>query len=265
MTRPLAIVLKGDGINCDSETAWALELAGFEAHTEHVSSFIENQAKLKQAKLLALPGGFSFGDEIASGKVLALKLRERVVDALYEFIDASGLVIGICNGFQVLTQLGILPRSHAGAERIATLTKNDHGHFKDRWVHLDTSEASESGSGFFAGLKGIELPIRHGEGRLVVGENADWQAEVKACAPLRYRDNVNGSFDRIAALTNQSGRVMGLMPHPEAFIRWTQHPSWTALKLDRPALTAAASPLDLPLEERPHGFTILRNAFDMVS
>ena len=131
MTKPLALVLKGDGINCDNETVWALELAGFEAQAVHVSSFIENQSELKQAKLLALPGGFAFGDEIASGKVLALKLRERVIDSLHQYISGSGLVIGICNGFQVLTQLGILPRSEPQARRIVTLTKNSHGHFNN--------------------------------------------------------------------------------------------------------------------------------------
>jgi phosphoribosylformylglycinamidine synthase subunit PurQ / glutaminase len=264
MTKPLALVLKGDGINCDNETAWGLELAGFEARTLHVSSFIENQEALKEAKLLALPGGFSFGDEIASGKVLALKLRERVMDGLYRFIGDGNLVIGICNGFQVLTQLGILPRSSAKARRFVTLTKNSHGHFKDRWVDLDVDDSGiERGGGFFTGLKAIELPIRHGEGRLVV-ESAELQNEVKACAPLRYREDVNGSFDRIAALTNAEGNVLGLMPHPEAFVRWTQHPSWTTLKLDRPELASTVNPLDLPPADRPQGFTILRNAYEMV-
>jgi len=303
MTKPLALVLKGDGINCDNETAWALELAGFCAQSVHVSSFIESQSDLKQAKLLALPGGFAFGDEIASGKVLALKLRERVIEALHQFIDDAGLVLGICNGFQVLTQLGILPRSEPEAKRIVTLTKNSHGHFNNRWVDLQVTSSSPSernnaasASGhneracFFAGLKNIELPIRHGEGRLVLdagigdcdtsagsaastgeakGRSTDhlrqFENEVKARAPLRYKDDVNGSFDRIAALTNGNGRVMGLMPHPEAFVRWTQHPSWTTLRLDRPELAEAKHPLDLPVEDRPHGFTILRNAYEMVN
>jgi phosphoribosylformylglycinamidine (FGAM) synthase-like amidotransferase family enzyme len=280
MTKPLALVLKGDGINCDNETAWALELAGFSARPVHVSSFIDNQSDLKQAKLLALPGGFAFGDEIASGKVLALKLRERVIDAIHQFIDDSGLVIGICNGFQVLTQLGILPRSEPHAKRIVTLTKNSHGHFNNRWVDLQVTLPGQSGginvdsgaasgidhnekASFFAGLKNIELPIRHGEGRLVLDKGDGDQ--VKACAPLRYKDDVNGSFDRIAALTNAEGRVMGLMPHPEAFVRWTQHPSWTTLRLNRPELAEAKHPLDLPVEDRPHGFTILRNAYEMVN
>jgi phosphoribosylformylglycinamidine synthase len=270
MTKPLALVLKGDGINCDNETVWALELAGFSAQSVHVSSFIENQSDLKQAKLLALPGGFAFGDEIASGKVLALKLRERVIDGLHQFIDQSGLVIGICNGFQVLTQLGILPRSEPQAKRIVTLTKNSHGHFNNRWVDLQVTLPHQSGdavghnekASFFAGLKNIELPIRHGEGRLVLEQFED---EVKSCAPLRYKEDVNGSFDRIAALTNADGRVMGLMPHPEAFVRWTQHPCWTTLKLDRPELAQTKDPLDLPVADRPHGFTILRNAYEMVN
>jgi len=276
MTKPLALVLRGDGINCDNETAWALELAGFRAKSVHVSSFIEDQSDLKEAKLLALPGGFSFGDEIASGKVLALKLRQGVMHSLYQFISSSGLIIGICNGFQVLTQLGILPRSAEHSSRFVTLTKNNHGHFNDRWVDLAVSGGPKNGHSFFSGLQKIELPIRHGEGRLVVdagdeggddeaGALARFEDEVRSCAPLRYKDDVNGSFDRIAALTNAEGTVLGLMPHPEAFVRWTQHPFWTTLKLDRPDLAAAQHPMDLPLIDRPHGFTILRNAFEMVN
>jgi phosphoribosylformylglycinamidine (FGAM) synthase-like amidotransferase family enzyme len=296
MTKPLALILKGDGINCDNETVWALELAGFRAQAVHVSAFIEDQSLLHGAKLLALPGGFAFGDEIASGKVLALKLRERMIETLYQFIGGKGLVIGICNGFQVLTQLGILPRSQPQARRLVTLTKNSHGHFNNRWVDLTVAGPAEKGTAskeqkmtgaFFSGLKNIELPIRHGEGRLVVGtgvskeqagnarsssmggeqtepELIDFENEVKSCAPLRYRDDVNGSFDRIAALTNAEGSVLGLMPHPEAFVRWTQHPAWTTLKLTRPELAADRHPLELPLADRPHGFTILRNAFEMV-
>jgi phosphoribosylformylglycinamidine synthase len=162
MTNPLALVLKGDGINCDNETVWALELAGFKAESVHVSSFIENQSNLRQVKLLVLPGGFSFGDEIASGKVLALKLHEHVMESLYKFIEGKGLVIGICNGFQVLTQLGILPRSQPQARRLVTLTKNSHGHFNNRWVDLTVSASAPGATdsrtrtdSFFAGLKNI--------------------------------------------------------------------------------------------------------------
>jgi len=262
MTKPLAIVLKGDGINCDNETVFALELAGFEARSVHVSTFIEDRKNLSEAKLLALPGGFSFGDEIASGKVLSLKLRQRVIDSLYQFIGQTGLVVGICNGFQVLTQLGILPRSQAQSSRVVTLTKNSHGHFNNKWV--DLSVQPKTGLSYFSGLSNIELPVRHGEGRLVVG-GSEFEGEVKSTAPLRYVDDINGSFDRIAALTNAEGTVMGLMPHPEAFIRWTQHPCWTTLKISRPELARAVHPLDLPHEDRPHGFTILRNAFEMVN
>jgi phosphoribosylformylglycinamidine (FGAM) synthase-like amidotransferase family enzyme len=280
MARPEALILQGDGINCDNETAYGLELAGFGTRRVHVSSFVEDEGAFKDVKLLALPGGFSFGDEIASGKVLSLKLREKAMDRLYQFISEGNLVIGICNGFQVLTQLGILPRSLPKARRFVTLTKNHHGHFQDRWVDLevdgqdasDNKSSSDRGGGFFSGLKNIELPIRHGEGRLVVGaghsenqeDEARLQAEVKACAPLRYRQDVNGSFDRIAALTNAEGTVLGLMPHPEAFVRWTQHPSWTTLKIKRPELATTQNPLDLDVHDRPQGFTILRNAFEMV-
>lgn len=249
MSKPSAIVIYGDGINCDAETAWALDQAGFTATRVHTSEILESPEKLSSAKLLALPGGFAFGDEIASGKVLAIKLKEKLKDVLYNYIEQGNLVIGICNGFQVLVQLGILPNSKADAERSVSLCANSSGKFINRWVKLETSGAGKSP--FFEGLDECQLPIRHGEGRLVVGTNQSSATHelVKKHGVLRYAEDVNGSFDRIAALTNDRGNVMGLMPHPEAFIRWTQHPAWTSLG---------------PQTDTPHGLTILKNAAKLV-
>lgn len=240
---PQAVVLSGDGINCDTETEYALTVAGFAASRIHISRLLDNREVLDNADMLALPGGFSFGDEIASGKVLAIKLKHTLKDQLYQFVERGKLVIGICNGFQVLTQMGLLPFSGADAPRVVTLAHNSGGKFINRWVEM---RAKPKSSAFFESLESIWLPIRHGEGRLFVeSKNNDVSKQVKQHAPLRYVEDVNGSFDRIAALVNTKGNVLGLMPHPEAFIRWTQHP-------DSSRVAASGS--------EPHGLTILRNA-----
>jgi phosphoribosylformylglycinamidine synthase subunit PurQ / glutaminase len=258
MSRPSAIVLFGDGINCDTETAWALEQAGFTASRLHTSEFLEQPDKLFAAQLLALPGGFSFGDEIASGKILAVKLKQKLKDVLYRYIERGKLVIGICNGFQVLTQLGLLPYSEPTGPRLVSLTHNQGGKFINRWVELDVSPHPKSP--FFKSLDRIQLPIRHGEGRLRL--KSDLKAElveaVTSNAVLRYTQDINGSHDKIAALTNPQGNVLGLMPHPEAFIRWTQHPAWnTRAGQDGTAAIELKS-------KQADGLTILQNAAQAV-
>lgn len=254
MTRPSAIVLFGDGINCDAETAWALEQAGFTAKRLHTSEFLEQPDRLFAAQLLALPGGFSFGDEIASGKILAVKLKQKLKDALYRYIESGRLVIGICNGFQVLTQLGLLPFSEPSAQRLVSLKHNSGGKFINRWVELEVSPHPKSP--FFKSLDRIQLPIRHGEGRLALGAELKGKMveAVTTNAVLRYTEDINGSYDKIAALTNPQGNVLGLMPHPEAFVRWTQHPSWnTRAGQDGTAAIESKS-------KQAHGLTILQNA-----
>lgn len=247
MSKPEALVLSGDGINCDAETAFALRLAGFESRVTHTSEVLKNPSCLRTFKLIALPGGFSYGDEIASGKVLAVKLKERLTDVLDEFIDDGRLVIGICNGFQVLVQLGLLPAANGSHEKLASLTRNREGKFINRWTSLLVDE--KVSSPLLKGLDRFELPIRHGEGRLAIAGEPRHEKAVKDGAALRYESDVNGSFDRIAALTNARGNVFGLMPHPEAFVRWTQHPAWTRLR----AIPAAPPP----------GLTFFKNAYSM--
>lgn len=245
--KPTAIVLTGDGINCGEETSFALQLSGFDSVLTHTSDLLSNPKLLKSASLLALPGGFSFGDEIASGKVLAIKLEAALKDSLIEFVNDGKLLIGICNGFQCLVQMGLLPESEGGGEKLASLSRNSGRKFINRWVQLAVD--SKVPCPWLEGLTDFDLPIRHGEGRLSPAQQAE--EAVKQKAPLRYATDINGSFDRISGLTNAKGNVFGLMPHPEAFVRWTQHPSWTRL-------TA------LP-EKAPPGLRIFQNAHAMVA
>ncbi len=233
LTAPQALVVYGDGINCDLETVHILQTVGFEVVSVHVTDLLRAPERLKHSKLFCVPGGFSFGDEIASGKVLALKLGSHLQDAIQHFIAEKRLVLGICNGFQVLTQLGLLPFPEAGAPRVVSLTRNKEKKFRNKWVSLDVSK-SKAASIFFKGLNRIDLPMRHGEGNLKleplsVADSAAHEIEstIRKLASLRYVEDVNGSFDRIAALSSEDGTVMGLMPHPEAFVRFTQHPCWT--------------------------------------
>lgn len=234
MTAPNALVVCGDGINCEVETSYALQSVGFNVQSVHVSELLKQPEKLNDAKLFCIPGGFSFGDEIASGKVLAIKMRQHMQEQLQKFIAQKGLVVGICNGFQVLVQLGLLPLPEVGAPKLVSLTHNKQKKFLNKWVSLDVAGTAASDV-FFKSLKTLELPMRHGEGNLKLEVSSELSAEkqaevlqlVKDHASLRYSEDVNGSLDRIAALSSKDGTVMGLMPHPEAFIRFTQHPNWT--------------------------------------
>lgn len=258
MHKPEAIVLCGDGINCDAETSWALNISGFEPQSIHVSDLLNRAEVLDKTQMLVIPGGFSYGDEIASGKVLAIKLKERLRDTLYNYIDSGKLVLGICNGFQVLVQLGLLPFSGENDPRIVSLVRNAQMKFVNRWVRLQVFP--DVNSRFFTSLREIELPIRHGEGRLALEPVDEGHAEsteqtVRRLAPLRYVEEVNGSFDKIAALTNPQGNVLGLMPHPEAFVRWTQNPSWTSRQVAIKRFERSNS-----IAEIPHGLAIFSNA-----
>lgn len=266
---PQALIICGDGINCEFETEYGFDLAGFSSKRIHCTDLLANPAALNDAKALIFPGGFSFGDEIASGKVLAIKLREKLQDLLHDFIDRGNLVIGICNGFQILVQLGILPNSDRGAERTVSLCHNSSGRFINRWVSMEVRD--ESKSQFFKGLKTIHLPMRHGEGKLTMAGEIEDQIRdmIKNRAPLRYQTDVNGSFEQIAALVNEKGNVLGLMPHPEAFVNWSQHPAWAQLRYndvdstDAIGMRFVLSKSDT--QTTPHGLQILQNAAAMLN
>jgi phosphoribosylformylglycinamidine synthase len=244
MAKPKALVLRTAGTNCDLETIYALEEAGFEAAREHVFRMIERPDLLEDCRFLVVPGGFSYGDDVAAGKILANQLLFRLAEPLNAFVADGGLVLGICNGFQVLLKSGLLPWGRcdaASANRDATLSWNDSGMFVDRWVHLRSDSEK---CVFLPKGEVISLPIAHGEGKFVpADEKVLHRLRADDQVALRYVDaegntgpapiNPNGSVDDIAGLCDPTGRVMGLMPHPERFARPTQHPQWTRRELDR--------------------------------
>ncbi|MCC7442733.1 MAG: phosphoribosylformylglycinamidine synthase subunit PurQ [Bdellovibrionales bacterium] len=220
-----ALVLTGDGINCEVETAEALRLAGFEPEIRHLNDLIREKLTLDALSLgyavLALPGGFSFGDDLESGKVLALKIRHGLSWDLHEYADRGGLVIGICNGFQALIKMGTFGKD-------VSITHNAQGRFVNTWVR---ATPQRSRSLWLKGAGTMELPARHGEGRIVfpVKNRASVlsKLERQGMICLRYEGDPNGSEERIAGLCDPTGRILGLMPHPEAAVRGTAHPSWT--------------------------------------
>jgi phosphoribosylformylglycinamidine synthase len=258
------LVLYGYGLNCDYETQFALARAGAEAVRVHTTELLENPLSLWDYHLLAVPGGFSWGDDHGAGVILALRLKLALGSALQEFIAAGRLVIGICNGFQVLVNLGLLPglKGREG-ERLAALIPNDCGNFRDAWVHL---QALPSRCVFTQGLDLLELPIRHGEGKFyadpgVLAELVDHgQIVLKYATPHgkpamgRFPYNPNGSLMDIAGICDATGKVLGLMPHPEAHITSTQHPTWT---LEKEAWRRRGEPYP---EQEGAGMTFFRNA-----
>ena len=225
MRKPRALVLTGYGINCDYETAHAFNLpaVGGDGVRVHLNDLIAAPQMLRDYQIFAIPGGFSFGDDIASGKVLAVKLRGRLLEPLRAFVEHGRLVLGICNGFQVLVKLGLLPNLEGECRQDVTLTFNDSGHFEDRWVYLKVNPASNCV--FTTGVDRVYLPVRHGEGKFIPRDMSTLETlEARHGIVMRYVDkdgqlggypwNPNGSVANIAGICDLTGRVFGLMPHP---------------------------------------------------
>lgn len=227
MRQPRVIVLRAAGINCEQETQAAWELAGARCMIVHVNRVIENPSMLAECDVLTVPGGFSYGDDISAGRILGRRMMLALADGLIGVRDRGGLVLGICNGFQVLVQAGLLA---AGDTAPATLAFNTCGHYLCRWVTVECANDHcvllERGRRYF-------LPMAHAEGRIAIPEGAEVASDRAA---LRYAAGVervgdvnpNGSWGAVAGLTDATGRVLGMMPHPERFVRRTQHPFWTA-------------------------------------
>ena len=224
MATPRVLILRAPGTNCDEEAAFAFERAGALVEKLHINALRESPSRLHRFQILVLPGGFSYGDDVAAGKILAARLQTFLADSLQEFRDSEKLILGICNGFQVLLKAGlILPPDEDGP--VATLAHNDSGRFQDSWVDLAISPGK---CPFLKGMTHMAVPIAHGEGKFVTRQ--DWMAKGLAesgQAVLRYVVNPNGSQEDIAGVCDASGRVLGLMPHPERHVLPTQHPQWT--------------------------------------
>lgn len=274
MPTPNILILRAPGINCDEETAFAWESVGAKTQRLHVNRLCENPALLDNFQALTIPGGFSYGDDIASGKILANQMRHHLGDKLLRFIERGGLVLGICNGFQVITRLGLLPGPDSGTA--VTLALNESGRYEDRWVYV---RAETDRCPLLVRGEVYRLPVAHGEGRIVV-QGADEGAAIltaKDRVALRYvarlngstdgqsnehqspadqwqtspnfPENPNGSIDNVAGLIDSTGRVFGLMPHPERCIFATQPPT--------------GSPVFSPENEvdlQPDGLRLFQNA-----
>lgn len=234
------IVLRAAGTNCDRETAFAFQSCGASVDLVHINRLFKKEVCLSDFHILAIPGGFTYGDDIASGRILANELRLRLGEEIQRFVREGKLILGICNGFQILVKAGILPGGNSPGgvlKQSATLTHNDSGKFEDRWVRLKP----EGKSVWTKGLKNvIFLPVAHAEGKFIAGDEAlfkelagNGQAAFRYTSSggkkPEYPENPNGSAEDIAGISDATGRVLGLMPHPERHVLSTQHPSWTRL------------------------------------
>lgn len=219
------LVLCGDGINCEKESAQAFNRVGAQSTIIHINDLLLNKSILSDYQILCLPGGFSFGDELGSGQILAHKIKHGLEQEFYKFVDDKKPIIGICNGFQVLTKLGLLPDYKTN--RSVALAHNLHGQFIDQWV--DLSVESKSVCHWTKGLVKLSLPIRHGEGRIVFTEGKEKEIfeELNNFGQivLTYDQNPNGSYHDIAGICDKEGLIFGLMPHPEAAIANFSHPN----------------------------------------
>lgn len=220
-------IVTGYGINADYELAEAFHRSGSEVTRIHINDLIARPAQLEIYHILAFPGGFSFGDHISSGLVFANLCRKHLRKELNRFRDAGKLIIGICNGFQILVKMGILPDISGSWEHEVSLVHNDRGLFIDKWVRVTADPGVNTI--WTDGVDVIDLPIRHGEGKFIVKSDALAETlEEKQCIVLRYSgDNPNGSVNNIAGITDTTGRIFGLMPHPEAYLIPQNHPFWT--------------------------------------
>jgi phosphoribosylformylglycinamidine synthase subunit PurQ / glutaminase len=221
----------GFGINADEELALAFQMAGAQAFRVHERDLADDPARLERFQILAFPGGFSFGDHLGSGRVFATLFRRSLGGALEKFISRGGLVIGVCNGFQSLVKMGFLPDLSGTHAQEVSLIHNDSGRFEDRWVRIGFEKSCPCL--WTRGLSDMDLPVRHGEGKFVT-ESPQTLAELESrkLVALRYvgqgyPEDPNGSINHIAGICDPTGRVFGLMPHPEAFLYAENHPEWT--------------------------------------
>ncbi len=255
MKKPRVCIIRTDGINCDEETCYAFEKAGALCRIVHINMLRSEREKLADYQIIALPGGFSYGDDVHSGKILAVELVSFLKEQLYEFVETGKLVIGICNGFQVLARTGLLPDRNIG-EIETTLIANGSGHFECRWVNLLVERTH---CVFTRGLEGtiISVQIANAEGKFYTRPDTLQGIENRGQVVFRYVGadgaptvlypaNPNGSLNAIAGICDSTGRIMGRMPHPERYVEKTQHPNWRRL----------------PDSTTPDGLAIFKNAVE---
>jgi phosphoribosylformylglycinamidine synthase I len=232
ITKVKTLILRAPGTNCDVESAFAFERAGAEVDLVHVGELIRRERLLSDYQIMVIPGGFTYGDDVSAGRILANELRLKLRDEIQRFVDDGRLILGICNGFQVLVKAGLLPKSTGENSQLLTIAGNDSGKFECRWVYLRANKTSPCI--FTQGINLMYLPVAHGQGKVVIEPGAleelnialhyaDEAGNVRAGYPY----NPNGSMNNVAGVCDATGRIFALMPHPERFIRWTQHPRWT--------------------------------------
>lgn len=235
MSAVRAVVLRTAGTNCDAEAMHALRRAGAAPELVHLRELVERPERIRSYAIAVFPGGFTYGDDIASGVVFAVEMRDRLVPEIRRLAADGGLVLGICNGFQILTRAGLLPDTRGDGTPEASLLHNTSGHFECRWIRL---EATTDRCAWLRRGQSVDCPVAHGEGRFVVADPAvrdrmrsAGQFALRyvnpAGGPASYPANPNGSPDDVAGVCDPSGRILGLMPHPERNVESWHHPQWT--------------------------------------
>lgn len=241
MARPKAIILTGYGINCDEETRFAFEYCGAAAQIVHINDLIENRPLLDEYNIFVFPGGFSYGDDTGSGKALANRIKNNLMDEVRRFVDRDTLTLGICNGFQVITNLGLVPaiNGFTGSAEVS-LEHNKTFRYQCRWIDLTVDKNSQCA--FTTGISAMHIPVAHGEGNFYAPAALLSEIESRGLVVMRYSkpdgspaggefpSNPNGSVNDIAALCDSTGRIMGMMPHPERGMFFTQRDDWTLIK-----------------------------------
>lgn len=271
MKKVKALVITGYGINCEEEMAVAYNLAGANAEIVHLNDIFLGKCSIHNYDILNFPGGFSFGDDLGSGKVLSNKMKFKKLksgklffDDIQDFLNEGKFILGVCNGFQFLVKMGLLPNVNNETKQEVTLTGNNSGKFEDRWAYCKVNKNSKTP--FLKGIDKIYFPVRHGEGKLIIKNeriknkiveqnlNCLTYCDKNGNETSEYPMNPNGSDINCAGLTDKTGHVFGLMPHPESFLSLYNHPNWSQMKRQNPSVS-----------EDGEGLKIFRNIVEFIS
>ncbi len=262
MKKVRSLIITGFGINCEEEMASAYQLAGADAEIHHLNDIFGGRINIQDYFILNFPGGFAFGDDLGSGKVLSNKMKFKKMSngnsffaEIRKFLRDGKFILGICNGFQFLVKMGLLPNISGKWQQEVTLTRNDSGKFEDRWIHCKVN--SQNRTPFLDGIDVLPLPVRHGEGKFIVKNekikneilkkklNCLSYCDAKGNIVAEYPLNPNGAELNCAGLTDKTGQIFGLMPHPEAFLSLYNHPDWARLKRVFPQISEKGAGLKI--------------------